>query len=171
MFKLLFIFIAICQAASATELRTHFDSLVIDRNAQDEFSLELKINADSTLALELKKIMNRLDELEDLNVADLPVSTSVDSLIEAAMEQLDLGQDGFFCYAFQGFDANDDYETGKCQQQVRALLRPFLAQKGIYRLKTVLIERNNYGDEISSYLLIETQKEVQVIYFDIVHEI
>lgn len=171
MFKLLLSLLVFGQVAHASELRTHFDSLVIDRNDQDEFSLELKIKADSTVAQELKNIMHSLDLLEDLNVSDLPVESSADALVEAAMEQLDLGVDGFFCYAFKGFDANVDYETGKCQEQVRTLLRPFLAQKGIYRLKTVFIERNNYGDEISSYLLIETQKEVQVIYFDIVHEI
>lgn len=158
--------------ASASDLTTHFNSLVKPVSLQDEFRLELEINADSTIGEELKKIFANIDALEDLDVSDVEIEgQDKEALINTALSKLDLNYDGFFCSAFIGFDDNTDYETGKCQDKVRELLRPFFNMKGLYRAKAVHMERNNWGDEISSYLLLEDQKNVYVLFFDIVHEI
>lgn len=156
----------------ASDLTVHFNSLVKPSALQDEFRLELEINANSTMGEELKKIFSHIDTLEDLSVADVEIEgQDKEALVNAAISKLDLDYDGFFCSAFIGFDDNADYETGKCQEKVRELLRPFFSMKGLYRAKAVHMERNNWGDEISSYLLLEDQKNVYVLFFDIVHEI
>lgn len=170
--KLLVIFALCLSSAYASDLQTHFDSLVRPSADQDEFTLKLSIDKNGSTAQVLKDILSNLYNVEDILISSIEVEhiTDLSATVEKAIKELGLGEDGFYCHAFKGFE-DGDYETGKCAELVRELLTPFFATKGLFRAKTIYVEGNDWGDLIFSHLILETQKEVIVIDFDIVHEI
>lgn len=170
--KLLVIFALCLSSAYASDLQTHFDSLVRPSADQDEFTLKLSIDKNGTTAQVLKDILSNLYNVEDILISSIEVEhiTDLSATVEKAIKELGLGEDGFYCQAFKSFE-DGDYETGKCAKLVRELLTPFFTTKGLFRAKTIYVEGNDWGDLIFSHLILETQKEVIVIDFDIVHEI
>ncbi len=171
--KLILILALSLSCAYASDLQTHFDSLVKPSADQGEFTLNLSISKSATTASALKEILSDLEYMEDINIESIEVEYMKDpaAKVEEAISKLGLGLDGFFCSAFKDFNDSDDYETGKCGELVRSLLLPFFNTKGLFRAKTIYVEGNNWGDLIYSHLILETQEETIVLDFDIVHEI
>ncbi len=172
--KKLVVALVLCfSQAFAADLQTHFDSLVKPSADQGEFTLTLSIDRNGSTGETLKEILSNLSHMEDIVIStiDVEYGRSVEANVERAIANLGLAQDGFFCSAFIDFQDDVDFETGKCGELVKALLTPFFATKGLFRAKAIYVEGNYYGDWIYSHLILETQEEVIVLDFDIVHEI